>query len=396
MSSTAGQYADIKARHNVALSSLSSSIFITASSAPCPSKATSLRINGTSTVKPTTTGQLDGAPWLSPTSFCDFGSVTYPTVSFPSTASKSSHLCAYTSLDPASAITPKTTGVIPTDRPGYGGLPGCAAVIFGPAHQECPYGTDGWCNCGGTVVPPLAPTKAGFINCAITVQPTVSNCPVNTAYSLSLAASSASSTSAASAASVSAANAKASPNTVVSSFACPTNAVVGGPNGLGPGKANLETVDTPQKRQQLLWANFNSWGCDMPNHTDNDAAAQKLCGSIPANTVLSLGIGNQPFYLNSTDQTPGDKNCQKQFYNIGFTAKDKCEIQLTKEYCLGMISNIVKSCDIHSNLDGAVWEGGLVTDNCGVAYFTSGYDIVELTKDNHNPFFEMTSPYWWE
>ena len=340
-----------------------------------------------------TTGMLDGAPWLDPTSFCDFGSVTYPTVSQQSTVSDSARLCAYTSLNPASAITPKTTGVIPTNRPGYGGVPGCAAVVFGPAHKECPFGTDGWCNCGGTLVPPLAPTKSGIINCAITIQPSANNCPVNTAYSKSLAAASASS---ASAASVSAANAKATPNTVVSSFACPTDAAVGSPDGLGPGQSNFETVDTPKKRQQLLWSNFNSWGCDMPNGSDNDAVIDELCGGIPDKTVLSLGIGNQPLYLNSTSKTPGDKNCQKQFYNMGFTVKDKCEIKLTKEYCLGMFKNIVQSCPLINPKYGASWEGGVVTDNCGVMTFTSGYDIVELTKGTNNPFFDLTNTYWWE
>ena len=341
----------------------------------------------------TTTGLLDGAPWLEPTSFCDFGSLTYATVSLPSTITDSARLCAYTSLNPASAITPKTTSAIPTNRPGYGGVPGCAAVVFGPAHRECPYGTDGWCNCGGTLVPPLAPTKSGIINCDITVQPTANNCPVNTAYSLSLAASSA---SAASAASVSAANAKATPNTIVSSFACPTNAVVGVPDESGPGKSNQETLHNAKRRQLLLWSNFNSWGCDMPNAAANDAAAEKICGGIPENTVLSLGIGKQPFYLNSTSQTPGDKNCEKQFYNMAFTVKDKCEVPLTKEYCLGMYHNIVQSCPLIDPKNGASWEGGLATDNCGVAYFTSGYDITALTTQNHDPFFDTTNAYWWE
>lgn len=342
----------------------------------------------------TTTGVLDGASWLDPTSFCDFGSATYPTISLPTTITNPAELCAYTSLNPSNAITPKTTAAIPTNRPGYGGVPACAAVDLDAAHQDCPFAIDGWCSCGGVLVPPLAPTLSGFINCAITVQPAANDCPVNTAYSESLAAASASS---ASAASVSAAHAKATPNTIVSSFACPTNAVVGGPDGLGNGQSNQQTLVGAEARKLSLWASFNSWGCDMPKYADNSAAASDMCGGIASNTVLSLGIGNQPFYMNSTSQTADDPNCRKQFYNMAFTVKDNCEVPLTKEYCMAMYNNIVQSCPILNPSSGATWEGGLATDNCGVAYFTSGYDIQELTPDeDNNPFFDLTSTYWWE
>ena len=341
----------------------------------------------------TTTGMLDGAPWLDPTSFCDFGSATYPMISIPSTITDTAKLCAYTSLNPKSAITPKQTSAIPTNWPGYGGVPGCAAVVFGPAHMDCPYGTDGWCNCGGVIVPPLAPTKSGIINCDITVQPTSSSCPVNTAYSKSLSAASASS---AAASSRYEATAKAHPNTVVSSFACPTDAVIGGPDGFGNGQSNQETIDDPKSRQQLLWANFNSWGCDMPTAADNDAIANTLCGNIPPNTVLSLGIGKQPFYYNSSSHDADDKNCQKQFYNIAFTVKDKCLVTLTKEYCMGMYNNIKNTCPTLNPKGGATWEGGIVTDNCGIAAFTSGYDITQGLPSDNNPFFDKTASYWWE
>ena len=338
---------------------------------------------------PKTTGMLDGAPWLDPTSFCDFGTATYPTVSVASTITDSAALCAYKSLNPSDQITPKTTSAIPTDIPGVGGLPGCAAVVWGPDHQDCPYGTDGWCNCDGTLVPPLPATKTGIINCAITKQPTANNCPVNTAYSVSLAAAASSSAAAAEAT-------LATPDATVSSFSCPTNAVVGGPDGMGPGQSNQETVGNLDGRKKLLWSNFNTWGCDMPKYQDNDAAADKLCGSIPDGTELKLGIGNQPFHLMSTSDTPDDPNCQKQFYNMGFTVKDNCRLPLTKDYCMSMYHNIVNSCELLNPDSGATWEGGLVTDNCGVAYFTSGYDVTEIAGDSNNPFVDMNAQYWWD
>ena len=94
----------------------------------------------------------DGAPWLSPTrfvsppllysiltasyrSFCDCGtSATYPTL--PAVAGQTTANCAYAVL-PASQITPVSTAAAPTNIPGVGGVPGCAAVIY-PDGQACP------------------------------------------------------------------------------------------------------------------------------------------------------------------------------------------------------------------------------------------------------------------
>ena len=131
---------------------------------------------------------LDGASWMSPTSYCDCGpTAVYPTLSVPSSITDtSSALCAYTSLDPSKVITPVTTTSPPTNIPGQGGVPGCAAVVWGPDHLDCPYASGiNYCNCGGTFAPPL-PTTGSYINCAYTIQPTGNNCPVNTAYSQSL------------------------------------------------------------------------------------------------------------------------------------------------------------------------------------------------------------------
>lgn len=55
--------------------------------------------------------------------------------------------------------------VAPTNVPGKGGLPGCAAVL-------AVTGTSAFCNCGGTPAPTLSPTSAGYMNCAYTIQPT--------------------------------------------------------------------------------------------------------------------------------------------------------------------------------------------------------------------------------
>ncbi len=261
------------------------------------------------------------------------------------------------------AIRPITTSAVPTDTPGMGKLPGCAAVVFGPDHKERPYGTDGWCDCGGTLVAPLPPTKTGLINCAITKQPTANSCPVNTAYNISLA----------SATSASSANAKATPNPIVSGFACPTNAVVSEQTS-----NNLETLADAERRKLFQGSPVTPpWGCDMPNDAQNDAFAELICGKIPSNTVLSLGLGKQPFYTNSNiSMATTDPNYLLAYFNMGFTVKDKCEEHLTKEYCSAMYQNIKKSCGRLDPKSGATWEGGLVTDNCGVAYFTS---VLETT-----------------
>ena len=77
-------------------------------------------------------------------------------------------------------------------------LPSCAEVVWKPADTECPYASGlNYCNCSGTAVAPL-PAPGSAINCKYTTQPKANACPVNTAYSQSLA--SASSAAAASAA----------------------------------------------------------------------------------------------------------------------------------------------------------------------------------------------------
>lgn len=143
---------------------------------------------------------------MSPTSYCDCGpSETYPTL--PPTSSGATRAnCAYTSLDPAKTIQPVTTTSPPTNIPGMAGLGACHGYGFGDdtAPDQCPYALDGWCVCNGVTVAPLPATESNYINCAYTLQPTAGACPINTAYSASLAAaSSASVASAASAASAS-------------------------------------------------------------------------------------------------------------------------------------------------------------------------------------------------
>ena len=136
----------------------------------------------------------------------------------------------------------------------------------------------------------------------------------------------------------------------------------------------------------------------MPSSSDRDAAANEICGGIPPNTVLSLGTGNQPFYRNSTNKNADDHDCGVPYYNMGFTVKDKCQVNLTKDYCLGMYDNIKRSCPTLDRKKKAItWEGGLVTDNCGIAYFTSGYDVATTdTTYEPDPFYYMTNTYWWE
>lgn len=110
----------------------------------------------------------DGAPWYSPTSWCDCGaSATYPTL--PASPGVTSANCDYSSF-PASQLTPRSTGTAPTNVPGQGGVPGCAGVVAAP-------GTSAYCNCGGTPAPTLEPTSSGLINCDYTIQPTSSYNP---------------------------------------------------------------------------------------------------------------------------------------------------------------------------------------------------------------------------
>ena len=126
------------------------------------SGASSPPVGGASSTA-TPTCMADGAPWYSPTSWCDCGpSSTYPTLS--PTAGATSANCAYSSL-PASTLQPVSTGTAPTNIPGQNGVPGCAAVVSTP-------GTSAYCNCGGTPAPTLKPTSAGLMNCDYTIQPT--------------------------------------------------------------------------------------------------------------------------------------------------------------------------------------------------------------------------------
>ena len=177
---------------------------------------------------PTPTCLADGAPWFSPTSWCDCGaSATYAAMSVSTGITgdaSSSAMCAYTSL-PTSTIQPISTTAAPTNIPGKGGLPGCAAVVWGPAHMDCPYASGiNYCNCGGTFAPPLTTSgvSASTINCDYTLQPTANNCPVNTAYSASLSSAAAASDASVAAAASSSAAAVASASSALAASATPT------------------------------------------------------------------------------------------------------------------------------------------------------------------------------
>ena len=139
----------------------------TTATAPSGSGSSNPPVGGaSSTVIPTC--MADGAPWYSPTSWCDCGpSSTYATLS-PTSGATSAN-CAYTSL-PASTLQPVSTGTAPTNIPGQNGLPGCAGVVSVP-------GTSAYCNCDGTPAPTLQPTSAGLMNCDYTIQPTSSYNP---------------------------------------------------------------------------------------------------------------------------------------------------------------------------------------------------------------------------
>lgn len=109
----------------------------------------------------------DGAPWYSPTSWCDCGATAkYPTL--PPVSGQTSANCAYTQL-PDSTINPISISAAPTNIPGVNGVPGCAAVVSVP-------GTSAYCNCGGTPAPTLSTTNS-YINCDYTIQPTSSYDP---------------------------------------------------------------------------------------------------------------------------------------------------------------------------------------------------------------------------
>lgn len=111
------------------------------------------------TPAPTATPQCmaDGAPWMSPTSFCDCGaSATYPTLSPISGATTAN--CAYATL-PASTIQPISTASAPTNIPGEGGVPGCNLELA--ADQGLPSGSSNFCNCGGITASVLVTTVSG-------------------------------------------------------------------------------------------------------------------------------------------------------------------------------------------------------------------------------------------
>ena len=159
---------------------------------------------GTGTKPATTTAapsntlwcMADGAPWYSPTSWCDCGaSASLPALPVPTGITgtdSSSAMCTYSSIDPAKTIHPVSTSAAPTNIPGEGGLDGCRGVI-GP-DSNCPYAEYGYCNCNEVYVPNLN-TVGSMINCDYTLQPTANKCPVVTAFSSSIAAASASAAS---------------------------------------------------------------------------------------------------------------------------------------------------------------------------------------------------------
>ena len=117
----------------------------------------------------------DGAPWFSPTSWCDCGSATYAPLGVTSSQAN----CAFSEL-PSSTINPVTTTAAPTNIPGQNGLPGCNYVLAGD-EQGCP-GVD-YCDCGGTYTRLQTASVSGTAshNCDYTLQPTANDCPINTA-----------------------------------------------------------------------------------------------------------------------------------------------------------------------------------------------------------------------
>ena len=102
---------------------------------------------GKTTAGATTTGKgsgpitcmADGAPWYSPTSWCECQiSSTIASFDLPSPApSGADNKCVYSNT-PTKTITPKSTSAAPTNIPGQGGVPGCAYVLY-PDGQACPY-----------------------------------------------------------------------------------------------------------------------------------------------------------------------------------------------------------------------------------------------------------------
>lgn len=132
----------------------------------------------TPTPGPTPTCLADGAPWMSPTSYCDCGSSAhYPTL--PPKSGITTANCDYKTL-PASTINPVSTGTAPTNKPGVGGVPGCALYIA--SAQGLPPGSNNYCDCGGVTAPVLLTTTAGTVssNCDYSTQPTSGYNPIPT------------------------------------------------------------------------------------------------------------------------------------------------------------------------------------------------------------------------
>lgn len=144
---------------------------------------TSGTVSGTASATPPTTPaptatprcMADGAPWMSPTSYCDCGpSATYPTLPPISisgrTATTTAANCAYTVL-PSSTIKPVSIANAPTNIPGVGGVPGCHYELA--ADQGLPSGSLNFCNCGGIIASLLTTTVSGTtsLNCNYSTVP---------------------------------------------------------------------------------------------------------------------------------------------------------------------------------------------------------------------------------
>ena len=145
------------------------------------STKTMAKSNATTTSLPNC--MADGAPWYSPTTWCDCGpSMTFPTIAFASNAtSPTPSNCAYQSLDPSKTIHPISTSAPPTNIPGQGGLPQCVYVLAAP-DNGCP-GAD-YCDCGGTYTGLMTTTISYTVsaNCNYTVQPSATSCPAPASY----------------------------------------------------------------------------------------------------------------------------------------------------------------------------------------------------------------------
>lgn len=349
------------------LQSSSSSMAQKPSSTTEPSPTATLDGLGTLVVQPANyrgpkpTCTSDGAPWISPTAYCDCDSGThYPTLSVPSTISDySSAVCAYTSL-PSETINPITTSAPPTNIPGQGGLPACAANTWAPG-AECPYASGiGFCDCGGTLASPL-PTSGVHINCDYTLQPTANNCPVNTAYSLSLASASAASASAASLskASVSAASAASASRAAATVFdpAHPTTSC-GATFGNRASPTSVPRADTDEVQDAI------DYFCNPPHGT----------------LVLKH---NDPWWINFGLQAPS-----KVVYQLAMEWDPRAEctgasapsivpsVPKGPDYWCGVFfGDLLNGCDFAAGQDK--W-GGRVFVNCAIVSFAYPFFLFGL------------------